>query len=95
MHGATSDAPPKVFTFPRRPSNAENAKSGDRSDKNAAAHADGGGGETSADEARPSSERNSTDTGTGNSDTTSLDAVSGSHAGSDRAISWSVSNAAG
>lgn len=102
MHGATPDAPPQVYTFPRRPPNAETAKGGESSERGADTAAGADGGETSVDEAGPpSSERNDGDDGcsngdgSGSSDDISLDAVSGSHAGSDRAVSWSVADAAG
>ena len=93
MHGATADAPPQVFTFPRRPPNADDAKE-ESSEENSSADERATAAEGAA-KPPPSSTSTPVDLNNGNSgDDTSLAAVSGSHAGSDRAVSWSVADAA-
>ena len=90
MHGATADAPPQVFTFPRRPPNAESAKGGENG-RESERESSSDNCDSSADErATPSS----SSTANSSSSDTSLAAVSGSHAGSDRAVSWSAKDAA-
>ena len=100
MHGATADAPPQVFTFPRRPPNAESAKGGESESESGSgseswSESESVGGDQAATAAAnaPSSSSINSDIN-GVRDDTSLAAVSGSHAGSDRAVSWSEKDAA-
>ena len=103
MHGATADAPPQVFTFPRRPPNAEGAKDGagasesgsesesERGDNAASAADDERAAVAAAATRSPSSSSKKKDSDiNGGGDDTSMAAVSGSHAGSDRAVFWSL-----
>ena len=95
MHGATADAPPQIFTFPRRPPNAESTKGGESDGESESSDAYSlGGRDTSAEDERGAAPCSSSKTSSGGSSSssrdTSLAAVSGSHAGSDRAVTWSA-----
>lgn len=100
MHGATSDAPPQVFTFPRRPTSAvywipKDSEGGGVAAT--AAFAPATDGETSTDDettaAAPAAAASSS--ALADQKNTSIDAVSGSHAGSGAAVSWSFAEVDG